>query len=255
MRLLPLAVYSRSSPDAHQQLPFILSAVSHCFVIIVFLVWFAPWRQVTALWLAPKYLRFLSCVDYFPSSVIPMQVVKTRSWHCLSLAGRETATAALSQAPVCSEFHHPAPITFTKLLCFTYEADRWRLWMIARSSQTYAVSNFLPSFYSLVCWADFLTDCLIDGYSKGTFMSPINNPLKVFLFFFPPKVPLSQFSKPVVLGTGFRSLAVGAASALDRPAAPLGLCSTWVFGLAGHCFVFCFQQPNLAFFSSVLLGI
>jgi len=26
-------------------------------------------------------------------------------------------------------------------------------------------------------------------------MSPINNLLKVFLFFFPPKVPLNQFSK------------------------------------------------------------
>lgn len=108
---------------------------------------------------------------------------------------RETATSVLSQAPVCSVLHHPAHITFTKLPCFTYEADHWRLWMIASTSQMYAVSNFLYSFYSLVCWADFLTDCLIDGYSKGTFMSPINNPLKVFLFFFPPKVPLNQFSK------------------------------------------------------------
>lgn len=156
---------------------------------------------------------------------------------------------------------HPAHIPSTELPCFTYEAERWRLWMIACTSQMYALSNFLYSFHSLVCWADFLTDCLIDGYSKGTFTSPINNPLKVFLFFFPPKVPLNQFSErwslPHLSLAGCVSGAGCAPSipVLGRgpgvPEPPLAFSGT---GLARHRFVLCSQKPNRPFFNQWLLA-
>lgn len=111
------------------------------------------------------------------------------------MAAKETGTSVLSQAPARSVLLHPARIASTNLLCFTYEADLWRVQMRACTSHTHAVSNFLYFFDSLVCWADFSTDCLIDGYSKGIFMSPINNPLKVFLFFLRWKMPLDHLSK------------------------------------------------------------
>lgn len=137
------------------------------------------------------------------------------------MAAKETGTSVLSQAPARSVLLHPARIASTNLLCFRYEADLWRVRMRACTSHTHAVSNFLYSFDSLVCWADFSTDCLIDGYSKGIFMSPINNPLKVILFFLRWKMPLVQ---AVVLVTPLL-VAVWAVSARCLPGSCL-----WLWG-------------------------
>lgn len=88
-----------------------------------------------------------------------------------SFSSKEAKEAALRAATISSPFTY----RFGELCNSLWVPLAYRAELYACTSHMHAVSNFLPSFYSPVCWADLFADCLIDGYSKGIFMSPINN--------------------------------------------------------------------------------